>query len=182
MSRHDEDDETEYTSRAQAAIKTGNFKALYLKQYGDIAKLNHRHNYTPEQVFNLAVKYFTWAEENAIKAAETAAFQGIVTENLVHKVRIFTINGLSLFTSISKGAFQKWRKEDGFSDVMEFIDGVIHEQKFQLAANGIINAAFIGKDLGIDKPAEVNIENNNTLANVTTEEVKDAVRDILGEL
>lgn len=182
MSRHDEDDEIEHTNRAQEAIKAGNFKALYLKQYGEIAKLNHRHNYTPEQVFNLAVKYFTWAEENAIKAAETAAFQGVVTESLVHRVRIFTINGLSLFTAISKGAFQKWRKEDGFSDVMEFIDGVIHEQKFQLAANGIINAAFIGKDLGIDKPAEVNIENNNTLANVTTEEVKDAVRDILGEL
>lgn len=181
MSRH-EDDDRDYTSVAQEKIKVGNFKALYLKQYGEIAKLNHRHNYTPEQVFNLAVKYFSWAEENAIKAAETAAFQGIVTENLVHKVRIFTLNGLSLYTAISKNTLMNWRKEPGFSDVMEFIDGVIHEQKFQLAANGIINAGFIGKDIGIDKPAEINIDNSNSLSAVTTEEVKDAVRDILGEL
>lgn len=184
MSLHDKEEDQEFTSRAQDKIKRGNFKDLYNKKYGDIANLNHRHNYTPEQVFSLAVKYFSWAEENAIKAAETAAFQGIVTENLVHKTRVFTLKGLRLFCGFSSGVLVKWRGEPGFCDVMDFIDDVIYEQKFQLAANGIVNASFIGKELGIDKAAEVNVTSNSSAsaAAVTPEEFKEAVKDILGDL
>lgn len=181
MSREEDQD---FTSKAQDKIKRGNFKELYNKKYGDIANLNHRHNYTPEQVFNLAVKYFAWAEANAIKAAETAAFQGVVTENLVHKTRVFTIKGLRLFCGFSSGVIVKWRTDPGFAEVMDFIDDVIYEQKFQLAANGIVNASFIGKELGIDKAAEVNVTANSSAsaATVTTEEFKEAVNDILGAL
>ena len=77
--------------------KIGNFKELYNKKYGDIANLKINHRYTPEQVFDMAVRYFSWAEERAIKAIETASFQGVVTENLVHKPRVFTITGFQLF-------------------------------------------------------------------------------------
>lgn len=164
----------------QQKIAKGNFKALYNKQYGDIVKIGQQHKYTPQQVFELAVRYFEWAESNAIKAAETAAFQGIVTENLVHKVRVFTINGLCLFGSFSQAALIKYRKEPGFAEVMEFIDSVIYEQKFQLAANGIVNASFIGKEIGIDKP--VAVDQSTTISDVSTEKFKDAVKDILGEL
>lgn len=161
--------------------KTGNFKALYNKKYGDIANLNHRHTITPEQLFDLAVKYFTWAESNAIKAAETAAFQGVVTENLVHKVRVFTINGFCLFAGISASVVIKWRKDPGFAEVMEFVDTVVYEQKYQLAASGIVNPGFMGKDIGIDKPVEITQTNNN-VSTVDVEQFKDAVNDILGQL
>lgn len=172
-----------FTSTAQEKIKRGNFKDLYNKKYGDIANLNHAHKFTPEQIFDLAIKYFAWAEENALRAAETAAFQGVVTESLVHKVRVFTTGGLCLFCGFSKQAMTKWRKEPGFSDVMDFIDNVIMEQKFQLAANGIINPAFIGKDIGIDKAAEINIDNSSSsVAGITPDEMKEAVNSILGEL
>lgn len=65
---------------------------------------------------------------------------------------------------------------------MSFIDSVIYEQKFQLAVNGIINSNFAAKEMGIDKPAEVNVDNSTTVANISTEQFKDAVNDILGEL
>lgn len=158
-----------------------NFKSLYNKRYGDIVTMNRNHQYTPEQVFDLAVRYFTWAEENSIKATETAAFQGVVSEHRIHKPRVFTLSGLRLFCGFSAGILDHWRKTEGFRDVMEFIDGVIYEQKFQLAANGIVNASFIGKDLGIDSAPTVNIENTNetTIENVSVDEVKEAVRDIL---
>lgn len=176
---HDEN----FTSKAQEKIRRGNFKDLYNKKYGDIAGLTKQHHHTPEQVFDFAVRYFTWAEDNALKAAETASFQGIVTENLVHKVRVFTVTGFCLFAGLSSAVMTKWRREPGFSEVMEFIDSVISEQKFQLAANGIINASFIGKDIGIDKSAEINVNaSSSSTASVTTEEVKAAVHNILGEL
>ncbi|QVW27725.1 terminase small subunit [Hafnia phage Pocis76] len=160
-----------------------NFKQLYNKKYGDIATMNRNHNYTPEQVFELAIRYFTWAEENHIKATETAAFQGVVRESRIHKPRIFTINGFRLFCGFSSGTIDKWRKTDGFKDVMEFVDGVIYEQKFQLAANGIVNSSFIGKDLGIDNAPAVSVENNvTTVDNVSAEDVREAVIDILDKI
>ena len=142
------------------------------------------HKYTPEQVFDMAVRYFTWAEENHIQAVETASFQGDVYESKIHKPRVFTLNRFRLFAGLSASVLEKWRREPGFSDVMDFIDGVVYEQKFQLAANNIVNAGFIGKEIGIEKPATVTIENNTSASvdAVTAEEVKEAVIDILEKI
>lgn len=168
----------------EPAVKACNFKKLYNKQYGDIAKMTKAHKYTPEQVFDLAVRYFTWAEENHIQAAETASFQGDVYESKIHKPRVFTLNGFRLFAGLSASVLEKWRREPGFSEVMDFIDGVVYEQKFQLAANNIVNAGFIGKEIGVEKPASINVEAtaDSSIESVTAEEVKKAVHDVLDML
>lgn len=133
----------------------------------------------------MAIRYFEWAESNALKSAESSSFQGRTYQDEVRKPRIFTLNGLRLFNSWSKCAIEKWRKEPGFCDVMEFIDSVIYEQKFQLAANGVVSANFIGKDLGLDNAPQVNVvakAENTSIEAVSAEEVKEAVRDILEEI
>nr|CAK6596283.1 terminase small subunit [Klebsiella phage vB_Kpn_K50PH164C1] len=162
-----------------------NFKRLYNKRYGDIVTLNHSHRYTPEQVFDMAIRYFEWAEENALKSAETSSFQGRTYQDAINKPRIFTLNGLRLFNSWSKCALEKWRKEPGFKEVMEFIDTVIYEQKYQLAANGVVSANFIGKDLGLDNAPQINVSataENTSIDAVKAEEVKEAVIDILEKI
>lgn len=162
-----------------------NFKRLYNKKYGDIITLNKGHRYTPEQVFDMAIRYFEWAEANALKAAETSSFQGRTYQDEIRKPRVFTLNGLRLFNSWSKCALDKWRKEPGFCDVMEFIDSVIYEQKFQLAANGVVNANFIGRDLGLDNPTQINVTataENTSINDVNADEVKEAVLDILEKI
>ena len=171
-----------FTSQANEKVRIGNFKELYNKKYGDIANLSHRHPMTPETVFNLAVKYFSWAEDQAIKAIETASFQGIVTENLVHKPRVFTLSGFQLYCGVTHRAIQSWRSSPGFSEVMEFIDSVIYEQKYQLAANNIVNSGLIGKDLGIDKPQEVNINNASNAAVNDEESMKAALASVMDKL
>lgn len=164
----------------KGAVKGYNFKELYNKTFGDVLKKQHQH--TPEQVHNAAVAYFTWAEENAIKAAETASFQGVTLETQVFKARVFTLNGFILFMGVTKSAIEKWRKEEHFSDVMEFIDTVIHEQKYQLAASGIVNAGFIGKDLGIDKPATITIDNQSAAVATSQIDMKAAVKSVLDKI
>ena len=162
-----------------------NFKRLYNKRYGDIITLNHSHRYKPEQVFDIAIRYFERAEENALKSAETSSFQGRTYQDAINKPRIFTLNGLRLFNSWSKCALEKWRKEPGFKEVMEFIDTVIYEQKYQLAANGVVSANFIGKDLGLDNAPQINVSataENTSIDAVTAEEVKEAVIDILEKI
>lgn len=173
----------EKEKRKLPVMNTHNFRSLYNKQYGDIAKIGPQSTMTPEQAFNLAVKYFEWAELNSIKTGETASFQGYVSEHRVHKVRVFTMRGFLLFAGISASAVNKWRSMPGYDQVMEFVDNVIYEQKYQLAVNSIINGSFIGKELGIDKPVEIKIDNaSNSVSAVGAEEVKDAVKSIMGKI
>lgn len=162
----------------------GNFKDLYNQTYGTMIQ-KRRTLYTPEQLYEMAVKYFTWAEDNAIKAAETASFQGDVSESPVHKVRVFTINGLALFLCVRQTTLMKWRATEEYDEVMEFIDNVIYEQKFQLAANGIVNASFIGKEMGIDKPTTITVESSAVAganAGISKEALGEAVKSILDDI
>lgn len=167
-------------SKAALKLGGGNFKTLYNKKYGDIAMVAVNRKYTPEEVFDFAVRYFTWAEGEAIKAIETAAFQGVVSENLIHKPRVFTLTGLALFMGVKIGSFARWRSEPGYSDVMEFIDNVIYEQKYQLGVAGIINSTIVGKELGIDKPQEITISNNSTANDVDS--MKEALESVISKL
>lgn len=167
-------------SKAALKMGEGNFKALYNKKYGDIAMVAINRKYTPEEVFDFAVRYFSWAESEAIKAIETAAFQGVVSESLVHKPRVFTLTGLALFMGVNINRFARWRTEAGYSDVMEFIDNVIYEQKYQLGVAGIINSIIVGKELGIDKPQEITISNNSTANDVDS--MKEALESVIGKL
>ncbi|QGH77210.1 terminase small subunit [Escherichia phage BEK1-1] len=167
-------------SKAALKMGEGNFKALYNKKYGDIAMVAINRKYTPEEVFDFAVRYFSWAESEAIKAIETAAFQGVVSENLVHKPRVFTLTGLALFMGVNINRFARWRTEAGYSDVMEFIDNVIYEQKYQLGVAGIISSTIVGKELGIDKPQEITISNNSTANDVDS--MKEALESVIGKL
>lgn len=170
------------SEKNKSVVEGGNFKELYKKKFGTVLAKNRV--MTPEQLFDLSVKYFEWAEDNAIKTAESASFQGGVYESLVHKPRVFTWTGYRLFIGASEAAIIKWKREEEYSEVMEFVSSVIDEQKFQLAANGIINASFIGKDLGIDKPASISIDNSSGATAVATSEdaMKDAVNSILDML
>ncbi|NHZ46713.1 terminase small subunit [Escherichia phage vB_EcoS_IME542] len=167
-------------SKVALKMGEGNFKALYNKKYGDIAMVAINRKYTPEEVFDFAVRYFSWAESEAIKAIETAAFRGVVSENLVHKPRVFTLTGLALFMGVNINRFASWRTEAGYSDVMEFIDNVIYEQKYQLGVAGIINPTIVGKELGIDKPQEITISNNSTANDVDS--MKEALESVISKL
>lgn len=166
---------------AKEHIEQGSFKALYNKRYGDIARLGKNRELTPEQVFDLAVSYFSWAESNSLKTVETASFQGDVYESKTHKARIFTIKGFLLFACLSPACLQRWRREDGYKEVIEFVDNVIYEQKYQMAATNTANANFLAKDLEIDKGTSITVNNGDENA-VSKEDLADAVSSVLGAL
>lgn len=161
-----------------------NMRDLYNKKYGDIARMNSNNTITPEELFDFAVKYFKWAEEQYIRAGETASFQGRVYQNEVAKPRVFTAKGFCLFAGFNERRLIEWRKKDGFSEVMAFVDAVIHEQKFQLAANGMVNTGFIMRDLGMtsSSESEASTSESEAIGNVKAGEVKEAVKSVLEKL
>lgn len=163
-----------------------NFKHLYRKKYGDIATIHDAAKFDPETLFNMAVRYFEWAEENSLKAGETASYQGDLEEFVVHKPRVFTLKGLSLFLCVTESVLHDYRKRDGYSSVMEFVDSVILEQKYQLGATGMVNAGFIAKDINIDRQQQINVITSATAtadAEATSQQsVDDAIKSILDKL
>ena len=170
----------------KSAAESLNFKKLWNKQYSDLVggSVSKQSRLTPEQVMTLFVKYFEWAENNALKAGESASFQGRVYQDTVHKPRVFTWTGLQLFCCITPKAIEVWRNMPGFDVVIEFAESVIKEQKYQLAVNGMINSSMISKELGIDKGIQIGVNASaNAEAEVNTEDaMKSAVESVLGKL
>lgn len=171
-------------SANQRITERGNFKELYRKDFGEVIAKNR--SITPKQLFDIGVAYFEWAEANHIKAAETASFQGEVSESLVHKVRVFTLNGFALYAGCSLITLNRYRADPAYAEVMDFIDSVIYEQKFQLAASGLVNPGFIGKDLGIDKPASITVETISSSSSSSSasieQRMEEAVTSVLDKL
>lgn len=163
-----------------------NFKRLWNKTYADLvgAEVDSRARLTPDQVMNLIVRYFEWAESNAIKAGAESSFQGKTYQDTINKPRVFTWEALKLFCGFTSKAVFDWRRKPGYDVVMEFADSVIREQKYQYAANGIINSTMISKELGIDKGDTFNINASaNAEAESNTEEaMKNAVESVLSKL
>lgn len=168
----------------KSAAESLNFKRLWNKNYSDLVgkELGKTAGHTPEQVMNLIVKYFEWAESNALKAGETANFQGMVYEHTIHKPRIFTWSALMLFCSFSAAGVARWKKTPGYDVVMDFADSVIKEQKYQLAAANMVNSSMIAKELGIDKGVTINNFESVDEEQNTEQAMVNAVESVLGKL
>ncbi|WEY17726.1 terminase small subunit [Vibrio phage Vc1] len=166
------------------AAESLNFKKLYNKQYTDIVggSINNKSELTPEQLMQLVVNYFEWAETNAIKAGGSESFQGRTYQDTIHRPRVFTWNGLTLFPGVSTGIIQRWKRQPGYMEVLDFADMVIREQKYQYAANGMINTNMIAKELGIDKGDTFNISANAEAEANTEEAMEKAVESVLSKL
>ncbi|QGF21224.1 terminase small subunit [Citrobacter phage HCF1] len=67
-------------------------------------------------------------------------------------------------------------------EVLDFADQVIREQKYQYAANGMINTNMIAKELGIDKGDTFNISANAEAEANTEEAMEKAVISVLSKL
>lgn len=172
------------SNKDKAAAESLNFKKLYNKQYADIvgANISGNNKLTPEQLMQLVVNYFEWAETNAIKAGAESSFQGRTYQDTITRPRVFTWNGLTLFLGVSTGIIQRWKRQPGYMEVLDFADQVIREQKYQYAANGMINTNMIAKELGIDKGDTFNISANAEAEANTEEAMEKAVISVLSKL
>lgn len=105
--------------------------------------------YTPEALWEEAIKYFQWVEENPLWEEKPFAYQGEITIGRVAKMRAMTIGGFCLFADISKETLFSYRNNKDFIDVITRIEENIREQKFTGAAAELLNPNIIARDLGL---------------------------------
>lgn len=103
----------------------------------------------PETMWRLACDYFEWVEENPIFEARLVSYEGESNLEPVPKARAMTWEGLATFCGISTPNLLNYAHKEEFEGVMSVIKACMRDQKFTLAAAGLLNANLIGRDLGI---------------------------------
>lgn len=122
------------------------------------AKYNKRLVDTPEELWEIALEYFNWVNDNPLVElkAMSSKDDGIVKVALP-KMRAMTIEGLNIFLGISRDTWHKWgdqNKHPDLADVVAYVNLIIREQKFTGAASDLLNANIISKDLGLSEKFE----------------------------
>lgn len=117
--------------------------------------------YTPEKLWEEAVKYFQWVEDNPLWEEKGFAFQGIVTKEKFRKMRAMTIIGFCLFADICEKTFLNYRNDKDFLQVAIRIENTIKSQKFEGAAAELLNPNIIARDLGLADKKDIDLHSKN---------------------
>jgi hypothetical protein len=109
---------------------------------------------TPALLWEAAIEYFEWYEENPLSEAKAFAFQGEIIMATLPKMRAMTLSGLCLYLHCNEQYFKTFKAqlpegEKDFNTVIEQIETTIYNQKFQGAAADLLNANIIARDLGL---------------------------------
>ena len=124
---------------------------------------------TAAELRTAAMEFFQWCDDHPLLEEEVAVYQGDVTRFDKTKVRPYTLRGLAIYLNISVSRLERYRAGiPEFVLAMELIDQIIHTQKFENAAAGILNASIISRDLGLADKQELTGANGGP---IQTEEV-----------
>ncbi|MEN6547928.1 MAG: DNA-packaging protein [Armatimonadia bacterium] len=122
----------------------------------------------PEQLWSACCEYFEWVEQNPLMEMRPFAYQGVVVQEPVAKMRAMTNEGLCLFLDIGTSTWSDYRKRPDFSEVVTRVDGVMRTQKFTGAAADLLNPNIIARDLGLADKSELTGANGGAIKTEAT--------------
>jgi len=95
------------------------------------------------------LQYFKWVEDNPLMTVELVKYQGDAKLVQVPRMRATTIVGLCNFLDIDRSTWKGYCAKPDFSDICGWVEGVIHQQKFEGAAADMLNASIIAREIGL---------------------------------
>lgn len=109
---------------------------------------------TPSLLWEAACEYFEWVELNPLIETKGFAFQGVVTKEKFPIMRAMTLSQLCFYLHCSDSYFRAFKstlqeKDKDFLTVINEIESIIYNQKFQGAAGNLLNANIIASELGL---------------------------------
>lgn len=104
---------------------------------------------SPEQMWEDCCSYFQWVEDNPLIEMKAFAYQGVVIQEPVAKMRAMTLNGLCIYLGIDDQTWANYRAKKDFFGVVAQVEKIIYEQKFTGAAADLLNSNIIARDLGL---------------------------------
>lgn len=114
-----------------------------------------------DDLWSACVEYFEWNAENPLYEMKPFAYQGVVVQEPVAKMRAMTIGGLCLFLDVVESTWRAWRTKGhvlyrpDFEAVITRAEAIIRKQKFEGASADLLNANIIARDLGLADRSEL---------------------------
>lgn len=120
-------------------------------------KHGRNHKYTPELLWEEAVKYFEWMSEkvwNKKEAIKSGELAGTLID--VPTSTPMSIEGFCLFADIEPKTFRSYDSENNldFLPITTRIRGIIESQQFEGATVGAFNPNIIARKLGLADKTE----------------------------
>lgn len=91
--------------------------------------------------------YYEWAQDNPIEVPRVAICAGRVFPYTACHPRPFTVNGLCRFLGISRRSFASYGKRPDTADAWERARLVMWQQRFELAAVGLLPFRLVAHEL-----------------------------------
>lgn len=110
---------------------------------------------SPEILQAACMEYFEWVEANPLWETKAFAYQGVVTQEKLPKMRAMSIGALCIFLDIGRRTWDEYRKREDFLPVCEAVEETMRAQKFEGASADLLNPAIIARDLGLADKSEV---------------------------
>lgn len=104
---------------------------------------------TPDDLWAACLEYFEWVEENPLYESKPFAYQGIVVQEPVAKMRAMTVVGLCNFLDISTDTWALYKGRKDFVGITARAEQAMRQQKFEGAAADLLNPNIIARDLGL---------------------------------
>lgn len=117
-------------------------------------------------------EYFQWVEDNPLWEMKPFAYQGVVVQEPVAKMRAMTIGGLCIFLDIDDTTWRAWRNVNDFSSVVSRAEAIIYQQKFTGAAAELLNSNIIARDLGLSDKKETEHSGTIQFTDMTDDELE----------
>lgn len=120
---------------------------------------------SPELLWDAACEYFQWCENNPLKEEKVWQYQGEIVRTNVSKMRAMTMSQLCFYLGCSPAYFRTFRstlkeEDKDFLTVINEIEDIIYNQKFQGAAADMLNPNIIARDLGLKEKSELSISDD----------------------
>ena len=136
---------------------------------------------SPAALWEACCEYFEWVEANPLYEMKAFAYQGVVVQEPVAKMRAMTIGGLCIFLDIDEVTWRRWREVEDFCTVISRAEQIIYQQKFTGAAADLLNPNIIARDLGLADKQEVKQTGQVVVsADMTAQEAARAYQDLMG--
>lgn len=111
---------------------------------------------TPQDLLDACVEYFEWVHDNPLVMAKPFSGEGRSWNHGVPMMRAMTQKGLYNFLGIGQHTWSDYKLKHGpdYAAVVERVESVIYQQKFEGAAAGLLNPLIIARELGLSDKQE----------------------------
>lgn len=125
---------------------------------------------SPLDLWKRGCEYFDWQDNNPFIKEEWKSFGGVATRVETRVLKPYTLIGMCIFLNVSSSYFRTFKSiakkkiaentdldvNTDFLTVIEKLEEIIYNQKFEGAASNFLNSNIIARDLGLsDKREEV---------------------------